>query len=376
MNNVHEDVPVVFQTRWVLSYLRGPLTREQIATLMAARKVGGGTTAPDAPASSASAPVTGKSEPPLLPPDVSPVYVPVSRRVSRDTPIVYRPAVLGRARLHFVDTKAGLDAWQKTLCLAEIEDEVPADVWESMKSIPAENLETETVSSDGATYAELPIELTRSKSYVSWNKSLKDGLYRDGVITLQSAPAFKQFSKPGETEGDFRARIGQGIREQRDVEIEKLRAKYAPKFVTLQDKLRRAEQRKESEKNQAFSAKMTAAVSLGATFIGGLFSRKKLSSTNLGKAATSVRAATRAAEQSGDVGRAEETIDALKEQQAKLEKDLEAATEAIKESCTVENIALEPYEVRPRKSDITIDQVTLAWLPYTANGEPAWEARD
>src|SRR5690606_13726841 len=29
------DEPTVFTTRWAMSYLRGPLTREQIATLMA-----------------------------------------------------------------------------------------------------------------------------------------------------------------------------------------------------------------------------------------------------------------------------------------------------------------------------------------------------
>ena len=38
MNNVHDERPLVFQTRWTLSYLRGPLTREQIQTLMASRK--------------------------------------------------------------------------------------------------------------------------------------------------------------------------------------------------------------------------------------------------------------------------------------------------------------------------------------------------
>jgi hypothetical protein len=34
MNNVHEDAPVVFESRWAMSYLRGPLTREQIKKLM------------------------------------------------------------------------------------------------------------------------------------------------------------------------------------------------------------------------------------------------------------------------------------------------------------------------------------------------------
>src|SRR5204862_952033 len=40
MNNVHDDHPVVFQSRWALSYLRGPLTRDQIQTLMVEKKSG------------------------------------------------------------------------------------------------------------------------------------------------------------------------------------------------------------------------------------------------------------------------------------------------------------------------------------------------
>ncbi len=31
MNNVHEDAPELFQTRWAMSYLRGPLTRDKSA---------------------------------------------------------------------------------------------------------------------------------------------------------------------------------------------------------------------------------------------------------------------------------------------------------------------------------------------------------
>ncbi len=38
MNNIHEDKPVVFETRWTLSYLFGPLARAQIKKLMAGRK--------------------------------------------------------------------------------------------------------------------------------------------------------------------------------------------------------------------------------------------------------------------------------------------------------------------------------------------------
>ncbi len=38
MNDVHEDGPVVLESRWAMSYLRGPLTRDQIKVLMKDRR--------------------------------------------------------------------------------------------------------------------------------------------------------------------------------------------------------------------------------------------------------------------------------------------------------------------------------------------------
>ena len=69
LNNVHENAPVTFQTRWALSYLRGPMTREQIKMLTADRKV---TPAPAAVAAPATSPavsaVPAASSQPAAPP--------------------------------------------------------------------------------------------------------------------------------------------------------------------------------------------------------------------------------------------------------------------------------------------------------------------
>jgi hypothetical protein len=383
MNNVHEDGPVVFQTRWALSYLRGPLTREQIAGLMAERKSqssGSTTRIPQTSILAGAAEVGGAVDaietPPLLPPDVETVHVAIARRVSRDAKITYQPAVLGRAKLHYVNAKAGIDLWKDRGRLCCVGEELPADLWADSDAVDAKAMVFETEGEPGATYASPPIELTRAKSYVSWKKSLKDYLYREDVLTLFRSTSLKALSNPDETEGDFRARIALPLREQRDREVEKVRQKYAAKLTSLEDKLRRAQQKKSTEENQAWSAKLTAAASVFSTAVGALFSRKKLSSTNFGKAASSVRAATRAAEQHGDVGRAEETIEALTEQHADLEKQMAADAEAITNAYSLENLSVESYEVQPRKSDIQIDQVALAWLPCTNTDgrlEPAWE---
>src|SRR5262245_45523897 len=139
MNNVHEDHPVVFQSRWALSYLRGPLTREQIQTLMAPRKqqattaTGAPPTAtaavaasPRAAAPMASSPVMAASaagatsdEAPALPSGVRQRFLP-AQHSTKGAQLVYRAALLGRAKLHFVSATAKVDAWADRCLLAAL----------------------------------------------------------------------------------------------------------------------------------------------------------------------------------------------------------------------------------------------------------------
>src|SRR5690242_1423226 len=79
LNNVHDDSPETFETRWALSYLRGPLTRAQIKLLMDPLKA---TAVTAAPAAVATAPTPIASAPPkieraILPPEISQYYIPV-----------------------------------------------------------------------------------------------------------------------------------------------------------------------------------------------------------------------------------------------------------------------------------------------------------
>ena len=99
MHNVHEDGPVVFNTRWAMSYLRGPLTLPQVRTLMADRKPEGGghpvgprrrqrprranaflaaaaRLPPAAAPAEAEVPAGFTAAPPTLAPEVNQVFVP------------------------------------------------------------------------------------------------------------------------------------------------------------------------------------------------------------------------------------------------------------------------------------------------------------
>jgi hypothetical protein len=203
----------------------------------------------------------------------------------------------------------------------------------------------------------------RTKTYSDLAKSLKEHLYRTQRLTLWRCPALKQVSRPGETEGDFRIRLAQAAHEQRDASVEKLRTKYAPKLAALEDRIRRAEQRVEKERSQANQQTFQTVISMGASVLGALFGRKLASSANVTRAASSMRSASRVARERADIGQAEETVESLRQQLVDLETGFKAQADEVREVLDAEQLALEPLEVRPRKSDINVEKVILAWTP-------------
>ena len=181
---------------------------------------------------------------------------------------------------------------------------------------------------------------------------------------LSYCPSLKKYSQPDEAEGDFRARLQLSLREQRDAEIEKLRQQYATKIDRLQTAIRRHQQRVETEKSQASSATMSTVVSFGTTLFNALFGRKLASSGNVSRAASSMRSASRAAEQRGDVKRAEENLEAAQEELRNTEAELQSRIDGLESAYAPESLAVEPYEVTARKSDLNVSEPQLVWLPF------------
>jgi hypothetical protein len=148
----------------------------------------------------------------------------------------------------------------------------------------------------------------------------------------------------------------------RDEQKEKLRAKYAPKLATLQERLRRAQQRVEKEKSQATQSTLQATITLASSVLSAFTGRKIMSSTNIGRAASSMRAAGRAAQQRTDIGQANETVEAVAQQQAELEAQFEAEAAQVEAGLDPAALVLETVEVKPKKSDIAVSRVVLAWM--------------
>jgi len=392
MNNVHEDQPVVFQTRWTLSYLRGPLTREQIQTLMASRKPvaapapsGQPDARPASPTVQASGPspassrsptassATGSARP-IVPPDVPEFFMPRRARPQAGESLLYRPALLGVARLHYAERKAGVDHWETLALLRGIDEEMPAEPWDASEPFDEGVPELDKAPEAGARFSSLPGEMARAKSYTEWTKAFKSFLYRERTLPVWNCPALKEWSRPEETEREFRLRLVQASRESRDQSVEKLRAKYAPKLEKIQEKIRRARERLEREQAQAKQTTWDATIALGNSMLGALLGRKTLSKANVGRATTAAKAASRAAQRRGEAGQAASELESLRQEQDDLQGKFQEEIEAMAASLRPEALVLEPLPLRPKKGDITIERVVLAWMPYQVGAEGRTEA--
>ena len=374
LNNVHEDQPEVFQSRWALSYLRGPLTREQIATVMGPRKQ-------SMPALGPSA--TPRREPivagehvfgdrPVAPAGVDERFVAFDDDLSEGDQLVYRASIMGEAKTHFVDSKSSMDMWENLIAEAEVVSEMADDPWaEATVSDEPSSLEYADEPANGARFGELPTELTRAKTFASLATKLKDQLYRTRKLQIYKSSEFKVFSKPNESEADFRVRLAHEIKEDRDLEMERLRAKYSPKVAAITEQIRKAEQRVSKEQEEAKGQMFSSMISFGATILGALTGRKMMSSTNLGKVATSVRGTQKIAKARKDVTIAEENLEVLEQKLADLNAECEEEVAKIAAEAAPDKLVVEPITLTPKKSEIQVERVVLLWRPwiYTKKGE-------
>ena len=373
MNNVHEDHPVVFQSRWAMSYLRGPLTRQQIKALSSSSP-SAPTAAPAAMTSKPSSPST--SARPVLGPGITQLFIPLRSNPPQGGTLVYQPMLLGCAKVYFNDTRSGVDQETSACAVTPLTNNVvPAD-WMQASEVDFTEADLEAEPQAGASFASVPPVAGQAKSYDGWKKAFADWLFRGRELKLFRSPSLKQTSQPSESERDFRVRLSQSSREQRDAAVEKLRQKYSSKFTTLQERIRRAEQAVQREQEQANASKWNAAISVGGAVLGAIFGRKTMSTANVGRASTAARGASRVYKDSQDVARAGETVESMKQQLADLQAQVDAEATQIAGAMDPLTETLETITLRPKKTDITVRSLVLAWAPYWRTGDTeksAWE---
>ncbi len=375
--NVHEDEPVLFHTRWAMSYLRGPMTRVEIQKLMAKKKAASEVEAvapPRAeaspvPAASPAPPAVAPSQRPILPQGISETFLPTRERGA----ITYRAGLYSSATVHFVDARKGIEHSEELSFLLPMEEDALRLDWEDALEVDLTEDYLERDPESGAGFSSIPRAALKKTSYTAWKRDLKDSLYRSRRLEVWKSQLLGEFSQPGETERDFRIRLTGRMREERDAEIEALREKYGTKLDRLEAKRQTAEHRVEREAEQAKQQGLQTAISVGMTALSALFGRKRFSRGSLGRAGTAMRGVARTARERQDIARAKEKLETIDQDIADLNDDLEREIDLLRDRYDAQAEKLELVVVKPRRTDVRVNLLTLAWAPYREDsGEAAW----
>ncbi len=367
LHNVHEDEAVVFNTRWVMSYLAGPLTRDHIRTLMgkAKSRIAAAAKAISKPKrkSAASAPA--------LPPSIEQYYV-----RGRGEDIVYHPRLVAGGDVVFSSSRYNIEDERAVLHSVEFEDGPVAIDWDYAEPLNTAIDDLESNGNGAASYAVCPTVASNAKGYAGWSKDYKTWLRQNENVTLFRSKRFRLTSRGNETEGDFRARLQDAASEKRDLAIAKVRKRYAGKATTLENRLMRAEQAVAVQKQQSTKKKLDTAISFGTAILGAVLGRKRLSSSSATRVGAAIKTAGSARKEAADVERAKQTSTKVKADIAALSKALEKEVAELDTAFNAQSEELDEIVVRAKSTDIHVAITGLVWLPYTSgdNGRlsPAW----
>ena len=374
MNDVREPGPVIFQTRHTLSFLRGPLSRDQIKMLMDPKKAAA-VSAPTAAVAKTlemdAVAATPGGVRPSAPDGLPELFTPSVG----SGPVAYQPAIGVSAKLHFVDSKAGVDTWRSLALLVPLTDKT-LDLDFALATVVDPTLLAGALHEPltGATFLPLPKRAPSQKQLTSWKKSFATHLYQNQKLELLKCPALELTARLGESVSSFRARVEQVTREQRDAAIQALRAKYDPKFQQLRAKLDTIEGKLARERAEVSAKQVDTAAAFGGALLGALLGRSALSVGTVRRGASVVRGAGRVKKEQEDVGRAEAEREALHAKWAELQSEANAQLAALQAELPSAARELSNTPISLRKADTDIGTLTLVWLPFRhdAAGAPSY----
>jgi len=347
LKSAHLDSIRLFGTRWVMSYLKGPLKKEEISRLMAGRQPVAEEEAPSISRSDSD----GFGPAPVLPGSIPQFFEPDPTGVGR-----YRPTLAARARVEFHDQRRGIDHARELSLWLPLSPEESGPDWEraEREDLPFDRWPRKAPSE--ARFAPLPAFLADDPSLRRTGASLVAALYRDERLELYRCRRLRLESTPEEEERDFLVRVRDALDELKEEAIEKLKERYAKKEARLQDQLKRARERIAKEKSDQTSS----LISVGASLIGALFGGRGITASKVG---TALNRSTRVLKERGDLSRAEAKAREILEKIEALEDELAEKIDEIDEKYTLDHYPVERFSLRPKKSDIRLETLALAWRP-------------
>ena len=358
LHNVHENQPVVFATRWVMSYLAGPMTRDQIQQITAGAD-GRRLEAP--PVAGQDSGVTPSSDAPLLPPEIQQRFLTPGRQVLGREQISYHPGLLCSVQIHYSNATANLDHQREWCFYLPAEDLTDPVDWDLLDDSVEALENTREVPLQEARFCECPAELLTARNYRGWSTQLKRWVRQERPLRLLRNRKYRLTSQPEEAEDEFIARVRQVAREDRDRKISALRKKFQRRITTLENRLMRAQQAMDREEQQASSQRMDTMISFGTAVLGSLLGRKRISSSAASRMGTAVRKAGRMSKEKGDIERARQTVARVEEELESIRLQAEDEVAALEEDFEERVRDNTEKLIRAKASDVRLEFLGLGW---------------
>jgi hypothetical protein len=376
LHNTHADAPSLFTTRWALSYLAGPLTRQQVEQLMEGVAPPPVPTVPSVPEPAASPqqqpPATAAAPTPSLADSATPVMPTIAEgipvhHVDPAAPWLalvggdagsshYRPGLAARVQLLFDDTSAKLnhrEEWEAVFFpIEELFDAATAT------AVDYDDRDLVPNPANGATYELTDVPL-QNKTYFSKAKTaIRDYLHRERQVVIYRNADLKLYSRVGEDEAAFLERADLAAQDRADAETAQLRDKYEAKLRKAQDRLEAAERRADEIRVDLDGARQTDLLDQAGALINIFTGR---GSTRSVTGSSRRRAARRSKEQR--LASAEGKVGDLADELLELDSEMREELEEINDRWEDIGAEIETLEVGLEKTDISVGDIALIWIP-------------
>lgn len=351
LKNVHVEKTDEFYTRWVLSYLKGPMTKNDIRALMKDRKE----TVALKDEMISPKKVDKANTKPILSEGIKEYFV--DTNINSNDP--FYPYMYGHVKLRFYNLKRDIDSVEDIFLKLELRDDTSLINWG--ESIEDTEPQFTSKANSGAKYAPLPDIITEAKNLNSWKKELSDFIYHSKRVELFSCKALKTESKIGQSRQDFILEIQDILREKRDEKIEKIKSRFQTRYGRLEDKLQRLEFKLEKEKSDVTTKTTDTIIGIGMTVLGAIFGRKAMSASTISRGATTIKKAKSAFGERNDVKNTLLLMDNVKEDMAKLQDDLQDEIDKTNDQFSIDNYEISEIAIKPRRSDVSIEDIAILW---------------
>ncbi|MBA3602292.1 MAG: ATP-binding protein [Parachlamydiaceae bacterium] len=354
MRSIYEKEPIVFSSRWALSYLRGPLTLSQIQLLT--KKVPWNTD--NMEQSDISKEKDSSSNKPIIPLEIPEFFI------NGEGPLkggIYTGQVLGRGKLHFINSKYAIDVWQEICLLASPSDDGKAVLWDQGKD-GSEFIATLTKTPLAESqFAELPGGMMQIKNFATFKKSFEQFLYQNHDFTIFQLPELNLFSKVDENEKDFRERMMLALRENRDERAQKFRSVYEEKISTITKKIKSIEEKISNKQHKTIWGIIETIISFCGSLLGAL-TGKGVTKGTITQAGSSLKRASKIGMGNQETAQAKETLEEYQQQLEELQEGMRKDIDALYTPQNIDNLKVEKIVITPRKSDILVEKVAIAWV--------------